>query len=61
MFKTISEMWRAATYSNNAIDLNRLGYVVCPSHHNTWTVTETTYTRPYIYYSPARPGKRWKK
>lgn len=32
-----------------------------PTSRPNWTVTETTYTRPYIYYSPARPGKRWKK
>ena len=38
------------------------GYFV-PSPQFTWTVTETTHTipRPYIHYSPARPGKRWKK
>jgi len=32
-----------------------------PAPAPTWTVTETTYARPYIFYSPARPGKRWRK
>ena len=33
-----------------------------PAPTSPWVVIETTTRpRPYIFYSPARPGKRWKK